>query len=40
MAILGTFAFEEDFLAAARNLTSSGFDNVSLALSARRLFPA
>ena len=30
MAILGTFAFEEDFLAAARNLTSSGFDNVSL----------
>ena len=30
MAIMGTFAFEEDFLAAAKNLTSSGFDNVSL----------
>ena len=30
MAILGTFAFEEDFLAAARNLTASGFDNISL----------
>ena len=30
MAILGTFAFEEDFLAAAKNLTSSGFDNISL----------
>ena len=30
MAILGTFAFEEDFLTAARNLTSSGFDNISL----------
>ncbi|MCH9006214.1 MAG: DUF3341 domain-containing protein [Proteobacteria bacterium] len=26
MAIVGTFAFEEDFLAAARNLRSSGFD--------------
>jgi len=30
MAILGTFAFEEDFLAAAKNLQSSGFDNISL----------
>ncbi len=30
MAILGTFAFEEDFLAAAKNLRSSGFDNISL----------
>ena len=30
MAIVGTFAFEEDFLAAARNLRSSGFDNISL----------
>ena len=30
MAIMGTFAFEEDFIAAAKNLTSSGFDNVSL----------
>ena len=30
MAIMGTFAFEEDFLAAAKNLSSSGFDNISL----------
>ena len=30
MAILGTFAFEEDFFAAAKNLTSSGFDKISL----------
>ena len=30
MAILGTFAFEEDFLAAAKNLTASGFNNISL----------
>lgn len=30
MAIMGTFAFEEDFLAAAENLVSSGFDNISL----------
>lgn len=30
MAILGAFAYEEDFLAAARNLKSSGFDNISL----------
>lgn len=30
MAIMGTFAFEEDFLAAAENLKSSGFDNISL----------
>ena len=30
MAIMGTFAFEEDFLAAAKNLRSSGFDNISL----------
>ena len=30
MAIVGTFANEEDFLAAAENLQSSGFDNISL----------
>ena len=30
MAILGTFAYEEDFLDAARNLLSSGFDDISL----------
>ncbi len=30
MAVVGSFAFEEDFLAAARNLQSSGFDNISL----------
>lgn len=30
MAVMGTFAFEEDFLAAAENLKSSGFDNISL----------
>ena len=30
MAIVGSFAFEEDFLAAAENLKSSGFDNISL----------
>ena len=30
MAIMGTFAYEEDFLAAAENLVSSGFDNISL----------
>ncbi len=30
MAILGTFSFEDDFLAAARNLAASGFDNISL----------
>ncbi len=30
MAIMGTFAYEEDFLAAAENLQSSGFDNISL----------
>jgi molybdopterin-containing oxidoreductase family membrane subunit len=30
MAIMGTFAFEEDFLAAAKNLVSSGFDDISL----------
>ena len=30
MAIVGTFAYEEDFLAAAKNLQSSGFDNISL----------
>ncbi len=30
MAIMGTFAFEEDFLAAAKNLMASGFDNISL----------
>ena len=30
MAVMGTFAYEEDFLSAAENLTSSGFDNISL----------
>ena len=30
MAIVGSFAYEEDFLAAAKNLKSSGFDNISL----------
>ncbi len=30
MAIMGTFLYEEDFLAAAENLTTSGFDNISL----------
>ncbi len=30
MAIMGTFEYEEDFLAAAENLTASGFDNISL----------
>ena len=30
MAVMGTFAYEEDFLAAARNLQSSGFDAISL----------
>ena len=30
MAVMGTFAFEEDFIAAAKNLKSSGFDNISL----------
>ena len=30
MAIVGSFAYEEDFLAAAENLKSSGFDNISL----------
>ncbi len=30
MAILGSFAFEEDFLDAARKLKSSGFDKLSL----------
>lgn len=30
MAIIASFAYEEDFLAAARNLKSSGFDNISL----------
>ncbi len=30
MAIMGTFAFEEDFIAAAKDLKSSGFDNISL----------
>ena len=30
MAIVGTFAYEEDFLAAAENLQSSGFDDISL----------
>lgn len=30
MAIVGTFAYEDDFLAAARSLRSSGFENLSL----------
>ena len=30
MTIMGTFAYEEDFLAAAEKLTASGFDNLSL----------
>lgn len=30
MAIMGTFAFEEEFIAAAKNLKSSGFENISL----------
>ena len=30
MAIVGSFACEEDFLAAAENLKSSGFDTISL----------
>ena len=30
MAIVGTFAYEEDFLAAAKTLRSSGFDDISL----------
>jgi len=30
MAILGTFTYEEDFIAAAKNLKASGFDNISL----------
>lgn len=30
MAIMGTFAYEEDFLAAAKKLVSSGFENISL----------
>ncbi len=30
MAIMGTFMYEEDFLNAAENLKSSGFDNISL----------
>jgi Alternative complex III, ActD subunit len=30
MAIVGAFAYEDDFLAAARKLKSSGFENISL----------
>lgn len=30
MAVVGSFAYEDDFLAAARNLKSSGFDQLSL----------
>ncbi len=30
MAIMGTFMYEEDFLSAAKNLKTSGFDNISL----------
>lgn len=30
MAVVGTFAYEDDFLSAARSLKSSGFDDISL----------
>ena len=30
MAVMGSFAYEEDFLAAARRLKSSGFNDISL----------
>lgn len=30
MAVVGSFAYEDDFLAAARKLKSSGFDDISL----------
>jgi molybdopterin-containing oxidoreductase family membrane subunit len=30
MAIVGTFAYEEEFIAAAEHLKASGFDNISL----------
>ncbi len=30
MAIMGTFLYEEDFISAAENLKTSGFDNISL----------
>ncbi len=30
MAIMGTFMYEEDFISAAENLKTSGFDNISL----------
>ena len=30
MAVVGSFAYEDDFLAAARSLKSSGFENISL----------
>ncbi len=30
MAVVGSFAYEDDFLDAARSLKSSGFDNISL----------
>lgn len=30
MTVVGSFAYEEDFLAAAKKLQSSGFDNISL----------
>ena len=30
MAVVGSFAYEEDFLAAAKSLKASGFDNLSL----------
>ncbi len=30
MAVVGTFAYEEEFLAAAEHLKASGFDNISL----------
>ena len=30
MAVMGSFAYEEDFLAAAKSLKTSGFDNISL----------
>ena len=30
MAVMGSFEYEEDFIAAAKTLQSSGFDNISL----------
>jgi hypothetical protein len=36
MAVMGTFAYEEDFLAAAKALKSSGFERISLLSPLRR----